>query len=218
MPYHVGKKGSYGCSGFPALKEDGTVMGCHKTRSAAAGQIYAINRSEGNIGKSMITEGNFVMFKEGEDEVCVGRVEYVMRDPGVLGLADSEYAVTSTADDYGVLIRVYEEEDGVWEEEDKLVTRNMSELTPVGPLMVERDVVVPMGESVSEEQYKAEEVEKQAPCWDGYVQRGMKPGENGRMVPNCVPVEKSIFDGFGKDYSRSVREVHYAKVTKEETN
>ena len=32
---------------------------------------------------------------------------------------------------------------------------------------------------------------KQAPCWDGYVQRGMKPGENGRPVPNCVPVAKA---------------------------
>ena len=49
MPYHVGKKGSYGCSGYPALKEDGTVMGCHKTAEDAANQIYAINVSEGNI-------------------------------------------------------------------------------------------------------------------------------------------------------------------------
>lgn len=49
MPYHVGAKGSYGCSGYPALKDDGTVMGCHKTREAAANQIYAINQSEGNI-------------------------------------------------------------------------------------------------------------------------------------------------------------------------
>lgn len=32
---------------------------------------------------------------------------------------------------------------------------------------------------------------KQAPCWDGYVQRGMKPGEAGAMVPNCVPVSKA---------------------------
>ncbi len=27
-------------------------------------------------------------------------------------------------------------------------------------------------------------------CWSGYTQRGMKE-KNGRMVPNCVPVEKS---------------------------
>ena len=51
MPYHVGAKGSYGCSGYPALKEDGTVMGCHKTAEEAANQIYAINQSEGNIDK-----------------------------------------------------------------------------------------------------------------------------------------------------------------------
>jgi hypothetical protein len=81
MPYRVGAKGSYGCSGYPAVKDDGTVMGCHKTKEAAARQIYAINQSEGNIDKA-------------------------------------------------------------------------------------------------------------APCWEGYTQRGMKPGKNGKMVPNCVPISK----------------------------
>lgn len=33
-------------------------------------------------------------------------------------------------------------------------------------------------------------LDKQSPCWDGYVQRGMKP-KNGKMVPNCVPVSKA---------------------------
>lgn len=36
-----------------------------------------------------------------------------------------------------------------------------------------------------------EPITKQDPCWDGYVQRGMKQGDNGKMVPNCVPAEKS---------------------------
>lgn len=36
---------------------------------------------------------------------------------------------------------------------------------------------------------KSEDVSKA--CWDGYTQRGMKPGSNGRMVPNCVPVSKA---------------------------
>lgn len=37
---------------------------------------------------------------------------------------------------------------------------------------------------------KSEDQEKAAdnPCWDGYEQVGMKPGKNGTMVPNCVPV------------------------------
>lgn len=30
---------------------------------------------------------------------------------------------------------------------------------------------------------------KQGPCWDGYVQKGMKP-KGGKMVPNCVPAGK----------------------------
>jgi hypothetical protein len=106
MPYHVGEKGSYGCEGYPALKEDGTVMGCHETAAEAANQIYAINQSEGNIGK-------------------------------------------------------------------------------------------------------------QSPCWDGYVQRGMKPGDDGGMVPNCVPVEKAadmdLFADFGKDYTKSQTNVYHSE-------
>jgi hypothetical protein len=35
-----------------------------------------------------------------------------------------------------------------------------------------------------------ESISKANPCWDGYVQRGMKP-KNGKMVPNCIPVKKS---------------------------
>jgi len=54
------------------------------------------------------------------------------------------------------------------------------------------------------------DLSKQAPCWDGYVQRGMKPGANGKPVPNCVPVTKSssIFAGLGKDYTRSTTNVY----------
>ena len=32
---------------------------------------------------------------------------------------------------------------------------------------------------------------KQGPCWDGYVQKGMKKKGN-KMVPNCVPAGKKI--------------------------
>ena len=49
-------------------------------------------------------------------------------------------------------------------------------------------------ELVNKEVELSEEMGKKAPCWDGYVQRGMKPGENGNPVPNCVPVEKAEFE------------------------
>lgn len=34
-------------------------------------------------------------------------------------------------------------------------------------------------------------LQKDSPCWDGFAQRGMKPGKNGGMVPNCVPVKEA---------------------------
>lgn len=36
-----------------------------------------------------------------------------------------------------------------------------------------------------------EDLNKKAPCWEGYVQRGMKPGKNGKPVPNCIPAKKA---------------------------
>ena len=45
-------------------------------------------------------------------------------------------------------------------------------------------------ESENEEEDKWDNMEKA--CWSGYTQRGMKE-KDGRMVPNCVPVKKSLF-------------------------
>jgi hypothetical protein len=47
MPYSIGSRGSYGCSGYPVVK-DGTseVMGCHNTVESAGRQIAAIEANE----------------------------------------------------------------------------------------------------------------------------------------------------------------------------
>ena len=118
MPYSIGAKGSYGCSGYPAIKE-GTneVMGCHTTRAEAAAQIYAINRSEGNIDKSMhvVKEGDFVMgmTKEG---MMHGMVEHIMIEGGTLGTPGTEYALESMPPENPAMsVRIYKEEDGEWE-------------------------------------------------------------------------------------------------------
>jgi len=135
MPYHVGEKGSYGCSGYPAVKDDGTVMGCHKTREAAAGQIYAINQSEGNIedktemgikdpekwpvskAGDMIEEGNYVMGITSEG-VVHGRVEHIMWEGGTLGEAGSEYSLESMPPENPAMsVRIFKQEDeGYWKE------------------------------------------------------------------------------------------------------
>jgi hypothetical protein len=49
-------------------------------------------------------------------------------------------------------------------------------------------------ESDNEEEDKWDNMEKA--CWSGYTQQGMKD-KNGRKVPNCVPVKKSMFGSEG---------------------
>ncbi len=49
-------------------------------------------------------------------------------------------------------------------------------------------------DSDNEEEDKWDNVQKA--CWSGYEQRGMKD-KNGRKVPNCVPVKKSLFGTTG---------------------
>jgi len=47
MPYSIGEEGSYGCSGYPVIKDDDkSVMGCHDTAQKAGAQIAAIEASE----------------------------------------------------------------------------------------------------------------------------------------------------------------------------
>lgn len=306
MPYKVGAKGSYGCSGYPAVKDDGTVMGCHKTRAEAAAQIYAINRSEGNIGKDIwegsafakkkkpdygsflsgrrgeptnkelyariiaeakrkfdvypsavanswvvqeykrrggkykvsksghIQEGDFVMgnTKEG---VVHGMVEHIMWEGGTLGTAGSEYALESMPPENPAMsVRIYEQEDQGWEPtaysigmmyqdaqrleslEGHMMPNNEEKSSDslwetVGrsneepglgkayegcgcPTCKQLNVNCencPVCQANGMKNTCCGDIAKEAPCWDGYVQRGMKPGEGGTMVPNCVPVEKA---------------------------
>lgn len=223
MPYHVGAKGSSGCSGYPAIKDStGEVMGCHKTRREAAAQIYAINRSEGNIGKAMVKEGDMVMAPH-EEEMYVGRVVHVMTD-GMLGMPGSEYSLEASMEEPAILIQLFEMEEGELEEteyfvgakaKDVMILPLMESNENIGkayegcgcPMCKELDVTCDQCPQCQSGDMKSDccgNVEKQAPCWDGYVQRGMKE-QDGKMVPNCVPVEKTLFEGFGRLVSKSER-------------
>ena len=152
--YRAGKKGSYGCNGFPTVSADGTVHGCHPTKARAQAQARAIWASTAkkfisSVEKSMVTEGDFVMYMGEDDEIMVGRVEYVMTNPGLLGLPGSEYALEYAEDDKPIIVRKYEEEDGAWEEEPYVCYHRMSEVIKIDSLSVAVDLVVEMGSSGS---------------------------------------------------------------------
>jgi hypothetical protein len=152
--YRAGAKGSYGCDGYPTVSADGTVHGCHPTKARAAAQARAIWASTARkfvstVEKSMVVEGDFVMFMGEEDEIMVGRVEYVMTNPGLLGLPGSEYALEYAEDDKPIIVRKYEEEDGAWEEEYYVCYHRMSEVVKIESLSVSVDLIVEMGSSDS---------------------------------------------------------------------
>jgi hypothetical protein len=218
MPYRVGAKGSFGCSGYPALKE-GTneVMGCHQTRAEAAAQIYAINRSEGNIGKSMheIKEGDFVMYMGEDDKNMVGRVEYVMTNPGLLGLPGSEYSMEYIENDKPVIVREYEEEDGAWEEKAYVTYHRMSEVIKIESLSVSVDLVVEMGstdsgipETDSETlmaMYDAQIGKTEKPNYEDVIKprRGGSDPSNPKLYARVVQAAKDKFDVYPSAYANA---------------
>jgi hypothetical protein len=209
MPYTIGAKGSFGCSGYPALKE-GTneVMGCHTTRAEAAAQIYAINQSEGNMGKSMheIKEGDFVMYMGEDDKNMVGRVEYVMTNPGLLGLPGSEYSMEYMENDKPVIVREYEEEDGAWEEKPYVTYHRMSEVIKIESLSVSVDLVVEMGSTdsgipeydseVGMAMYDAHMGKAEKPNYSEIIQprRGGSTPSNPQLYARVVQAAKDKFD------------------------
>jgi hypothetical protein len=218
MPYKVGAKGSFGCSGYPALKE-GTneVIGCHQTRAEAAAQIYAINRSEGNIGKSMheIKEGDFVMYMGEDDKNMVGRVEYVMTNPGLLGLPGSEYSMEYIENDKPVIVREYEEEDGAWEEKAYVTYHRMSEVIKIESLSVSVDLVVEMGstdsgipETDSETlmaMYDAQIGKAEKPNYEDVIKprRGGSDPSNPKLYARVVQAAKDKFDVYPSAYANA---------------
>jgi hypothetical protein len=217
--YRAGAKGSYGCSGFPTVSADGTVHGCHPTKAKAQAQARAIwastaRKSLPTVEKAMVTEGDFVMFICEEDEIKVGQVEHVMTE-GMFGLTGSEYAMEASPTDPVISIRVFEEENGVWEATEELRGHRASEAVKIESIPVAVEMVMEMGSnnsgipstpqesdleamynvqigksyhSENEDEDKWDNITKA--CWVGYEQQGMKE-KDGRMVPNCVPVNKS---------------------------
>jgi len=200
MPYHVGSKGSYGCSGYPALKDDGTVMGCHKTRGAAARQIYAINISEGNIGKAMVKEGDMVMAPN-DDEVYVGRVVHVMTD-GMLGFPGSEYALAASPEEPAILIQLFEMEEGGLEETEYFIGKRGSEVMAMPSL--ESNVGMDKAQMANAPYQDAEldredsaEIEMAAkPNYEDMIKprRGGSTPANPRLYAAVVQAAKDKFD------------------------
>ena len=210
--YRAGAKGSYGCDGFPTVSADGTVHGCHPTKARAAAQARAIfasiaRKSITSVEKSMVTEGDFVMFINEDDEIEVGRVEYVMTNPGLLGLPGSEYSMEYAEDDKPVIVRCYEEEDGSWSEEEYVYYVRMSEVVKIESLSVSVEMVMEMGsngtgipampeQSDMQSMYDVQIGKAEKPNYGEIIQprRGGSTPSNPKLYARVVQAAKDKFD------------------------
>jgi len=151
--------------------------------------------------QEVIKEGDFVMGMTSEGMVH-GMVEHIMIEGGVYGVPGTEYAIQSMPpENPAMAVRIYEEEDGKWEPTAYSIGMMYkdAEIIDINNHSMEDDEedydsevdMAMYDSSIGKTDCCPDELEKKAPCWDGYVQRGMKPGKNGRPVPNCVPAAKS---------------------------
>ena len=142
----------------------------------------------------MLKEGDFVMGSTSEG-VMHGVIEHIMNEGGILGTPGSEYALVSMPPENPAMsVRIYEEEDGTWEPTAYSIGMMYkdAEKADINNHSMDSEVAMAMYDSeMGKAECCPEDISKQAPCWDGYVQRGMKPGANGKPVPNCVPAAKA---------------------------
>lgn len=58
MPYRIGAKGTNGCGGYPVVKENGEVVGCHPTRAKADQHLQALYANVPDAEKSSVAGAN----------------------------------------------------------------------------------------------------------------------------------------------------------------
>ena len=167
MPYSVGAKGSYGCKGYPVIKQDGEIMGCHATRAQAEDQIAAINISE---------------HEQKADSSILPAQPSATAIPNYPGVGIKRPGQGKKATDWSIKSK--------YAKKPKIRGGRSGDA-------LNSDGAVASGGSGGSMGTKSldccpdEAIDKAAPCWEGYTQRGMKPGKGGRMVPNCIPVQKA---------------------------
>jgi hypothetical protein len=202
--YRAGAKGSYGCDGYPTVSSDGTVHGCHPTKAAAAAQaraIWASVNSKKNIEikdleKASFVEGDFALISC-EDEIHVGRIEYVMTN-GASGIPGSEYYIETSMDDPAIIARCleFDSEGQYWEETEYLVAAKASDATKIAPLTLDAEAVMVDGNLMPDPSTMPEMGKADKPNYSDMIKprKGGSTPTNPRLYAAIVREAKDKFD------------------------
>jgi hypothetical protein len=110
-------------------------------------------------------------------------------------------------DDKPVIVRMYEEEDGAWEEKPYVVYHRMSEVVKIESLSVSVDMVMEMGSSNSEipatpqqsdleNMYQVQIGKAEKPNYEDFIKprRGGSEPSNPKLYARVVQAAKDKFD------------------------
>lgn len=132
----------------------------------AEGQAYAVCKGEFDKSTEMSFQTEDEIKALPEPKASEGREQYIRRCLPTIykegGKYDQRVATSMCADRY--------------EKSDALASRKLDSFSSVA-----RKIKLYFGD---------EQLEDDDPCQPGYTQYGMKDGDDGRPVPNCIPDEK----------------------------
>lgn len=193
--YRAGKKGSYGCKGYPTVSADGTVHGCHKTKQEAAAQARAIWASVNSEKADLPLE---YFMEEADTTKSWSIAENV---PGCDGYAvigsegDLKSCHADRASAEAALAAHNSDEDNMDDDEDDMMDKAAPEGTITNPMPAS----------------SAPKTTIKKPKMKDKKKKGGHGGDSaGAVVSNGSSMgTKSLFADFGKDYTKSTRLEHW---------
>lgn len=190
MPYNVQHRGS----SYVVVDDSGKVVGTHETKQEAINHQRALYANVPDASKNMNLYSMLTPVEKAYHDALVGVVaQHGYFDQGSQSVwVGYEGAAENEKASIGVVCSncsFYKQDGGCQIVSFKVEAGGYCRLAAIPDnLIVE-----------SKEEDEMEDVEKKAPCWEGYVMRGMKPSKDGsgRMVPNCVPATSKAYEGCG---------------------
>lgn len=161
MPYYITDKAA-GCSGWATIKEDGEVIGCHKTKRDAIDQMVAVSIAEDMTPggeRAMPDElkvGDYVSWNSSGGRAR-GEIQEIIRS-GRVRVPGTDFVLQATEDDPVALIQIYRPVEGGWEDTDTIVGHKFSTLRRIDELPEPEDE--PESEDMDDEEDEDDDVEE----------------------------------------------------------
>jgi hypothetical protein len=212
MPYSVGEKGSYGCSGYPVIKDDDKqVMGCHDTAAAAGAQIAAIEANENKTyeEKEVVTSGGGVGIKN--PQAWPGtEIEY--RKPKLMNkndITEGDYVMGMTSEGiaHGRVEHIMWEGGTLGEPGTEYAIESMPPENPAMSVRVYEDNDGMWDATAYSIGMMYQDAQKLPSLEDHNMPEDMED--------EMLEMSRSLFANFGKDYTKAQRLTEFGKGYKD---